>query len=323
MTAGPQLVEGHLRIHEDRPGGVVGVGPMALSIPSRADGMTQWFKRDWDARFERVRREDTLSYKRCYGGNLSFPRQTFVDAGGWRATARQRGGDVELGRRLQQRGLQVVMASDAWTTQHFPHRFEDIARNHERSGRGAVAICERHPEILGMELGNYHDASGRSLLLREFLLLLRPSARILATADPIIRRLPAADVVYETITSYFRWRGAREALGSDDRWRAVRRGTVILDYAGSPIPATHRAWLCLARRRVTTLDRYVADRRAHRLPAARTVVLTPTTLPDGVGFSTAMGINGLATPLDGLRRTPMTEKISLPRFIKALRTGEV
>jgi hypothetical protein len=298
MTADPRLVAEHLRVQESRPGGVVGVGPMGLRLPPRADGLAQWFKRDWDARYERLRQAERLDYKRAFGGNLSFPREAYLEVGGWKAGAGDRGGDVELGYRLEQHGLPVVMARDGWTTQDFPGRFQEIAWNAWRSGRGGVAMYERHPETLPIGLGSYHETTPKARLLRELLLLARPSAGLLAAADPLIRRLPATDTVYRTILEAFRWRGAREALGADERWRSLRRGTVILAYECPVDPAVfarQMAWLRRLGHPVMSLDAYLDHRAAHRIPPARSVVVTLD------------GPEGSAPPLAGVPATAFVD----------------
>lgn len=303
MTADPRLVAEHLRVQESRPGGVVAVGPMKLRLPPGADGLVQWFKRDWDARYERLRHAERLDYKRTFGGNLSFPRQAYLDVGGWAAGARDRGGDVELGFRLESHGLPVVIARDGWTTQDFPSSFRQIAWNAERSGRGGVAMYERHPETLSIGLGSYHARGPRARLLRELLLVTGPPVRLLAALDPVVRRLPASDLVYRTIVEAFLWRGARAALSADDRWRALRRGTAILAYE-TPLDADgfarHVAWLRRRGHPVMSLDDYLEHRARHRIPPARAVVVTVDAregaLPPRIGSPVTAFVDAGAAP---------------------------
>jgi hypothetical protein len=100
---------------------------------------------------------------------------------------------------------------------------------------------------------------------------------VLAALDPLIRRLPKRDTVYKTIVEAFLWRGARQALGADDRWRSLRRGTVILAFRP---PLEPRAFARQLRRlrasghHVMSLDDYVDHRAEHRIPPARSVVIT-------------------------------------------------
>jgi GT2 family glycosyltransferase len=309
MTADRRLVVEHLRVQESRPGGVVGIGPMKLRLPPGADGLAHWFKRDWDARYERLRQAEPLDYKRVFGGNLSFPRDAYLDVGGWRAGAGDRGGDVELGLRLEQHGLPVAIARDGWTTQDFPDGFREIAWNAERSGRGGVAMYESHPESLPIGLGSYHETRPRERLLRELLLLTGPSAPLLAALDPLIRRLPASDAVYRTIVQAFLWRGARAALGADERWRSLRRGTAILVYEAPVEPtgfARHMDWLRRLGHPVMSLDDYVDHRAEHRIPPARSIVVTldarDGALPDQAGAPVTAFVDTAAAPatMDGV-----------------------
>jgi GT2 family glycosyltransferase len=311
MLADRRLVAEHLRVQDSRPGGVVGIGPMTLRLLPGADGLVQWFKRDWDARYERLRQADQLDYKRVFGGNLSFPRQAYLDVGGWKAASGDRGGDVELGFRLEQQGLPVVMARDGWTTQDFPSTFRQIAWNAQRSGRGGVAMYERHPETLPIGLGSYHETRPRARLLRELLLLTGPSAPLLAALDPLIRRLRARDTVYRTIVEAFLWRGARAALGGDERWRSLRRGTAILVYEAPVDPsgfARHMAWLRRLGHPVMSLDDYVRHRAEYRIPPARSVVVT-------------VDARGGALPQDGTPVTVFVDSVAGPMSEERITVG--
>jgi glycosyltransferase involved in cell wall biosynthesis len=226
IVVDPELVAEHLRVQEEHGGAVV-AGPMSLRLSPRADGFTEWYRRGvWDAHYARLLEAPEITYRSCYGGNVSFPLRAFLDIGGF-ATDLSRGFDTDLAYRLEQHGLAVALAPRAGAAQHLTKGFREIAWDAERSGAGRVALYSRHPSTFpDLGLGRFREITPKSFLLRELLLRTHVHPRLLARADPLIRRLPGSDHIYATIYSYCLWRGVRRALGGGERWRAIRRGTL-------------------------------------------------------------------------------------------------
>jgi hypothetical protein len=248
---------------------------MSLAVPENADGMTRWFAGDWRRRYERLAREP-LDYRRAFGGNLSFPKEAFDAVGGW-AEGTARGDDVELGFRLAEHGLPVVFVDGGWTAQEFPGGLRHITWNAYRAGLGLVELYERHPEMLATTVGVFHETpTPRSALLRAGFLRLRPPLRAIDAVDPLLRRMPSADVVYAALHSAYLWRGVRDALGGGERWEAIRSGTAIVRFQGPPSATSLRDTLDVLRRRryrVRALDDHLRDVAEHRLGPPRAIVL--------------------------------------------------
>jgi glycosyltransferase involved in cell wall biosynthesis len=229
ILPGTDLVAEHVRVHDENDG-VIAVGPMALAIDPGADGFTRWFRDVWNEHYERLAgAPEKLSFKACYGGNVSFPLHAFREVGGF-ATDISRGFDIDLAYRLEQYGLQVAFAPQAVATQHLTKGFREIAWDAERSGVGDVVLYEKHPASLPhLGLERFRVIPAKSFVLRELLLRTHVHPRLLAAMDPLLRRLPASDQIYATIYSYCMWRGVKRALGSAERWRALRRGTFLTE----------------------------------------------------------------------------------------------
>jgi glycosyltransferase involved in cell wall biosynthesis len=221
---GPEIVAEHLRIQEEHSG-VIAAGPMSLELPPGADGFTEWYRRNvWDAHYGRLLDAAEITFRSCYGGNISFPRQAFLDVGGF-STELSRGFDTDLAYRLSEHGLGVVLARQATAAQHLTKGFRELAWDAERSGAGRVALYRKHPETFPhLGLSRFREITPKAFVLRELMLRTHVHPRLLARADAVIRRLPGADHVYATIYSYCLWRGVRRALGGDEQWRALRRG---------------------------------------------------------------------------------------------------
>ncbi len=99
----PQLVAEHLKAQHTHQGAVV-IGPLTTRLPEQL-GIERWYTRcfakDWAAHYERLNRGvRPPRWRDCYSGNMSVPREVFLEAGGF-ATDLPAEFDVELGYRLQ------------------------------------------------------------------------------------------------------------------------------------------------------------------------------------------------------------------------------
>jgi peptidoglycan/xylan/chitin deacetylase (PgdA/CDA1 family) len=152
----------------------------------------------------------------------------------------------------------------------------------ERAGADDVATWRADPTALArLPLGEFEEGPLLQVVARRILLALRLPPRLLA---PFAGRREGTRRVLE-LTSY--WRGVRRALGDRDTWRQLTQGTTILAYHAIatdgepasrfilPCSSFERQMRTLARRRrVLALDELVALRHTHRLPPARSVVIT-------------------------------------------------
>ena len=287
VVAEPRLLAEHLR-GQRQAAGAVAMGNLSLRLPDRAGGLARYVERWWHGQYGAFERGDRRpTFRNCYSGNISMPRDALRAAGGF-AEWIPRSFDVELAYRLTNAGLLVVFLPDARAVQVYDKGFAAITRDFDRAGRAAVEMYRREPPILShLPLGNFWQAGPHAGRLRRALLAVRAPVWPLGIADRLLQG-PRSDRLYGFLQDYCYWRGVQWA----ERDRAVRRrlfgGVVILLYhaVGAPgerasryvIPAVRLRrqlrWLRLRRYTLLGLDEYVRHRRRHTLPPARSVVIT-------------------------------------------------
>lgn len=319
------LVAAHLSA-QDRSGPAVALGHLHFRLSPGADGFARflagWWRDHYAALAAGTRAPD---YMDCFSGNLAVPRDAFLAAGGFAADLR-RSEDVEIGYRLQQRGLPVLYVPEARATQRYTKRFRDIFADAEHAGVVAPALYRRHPPMLRrLPLGAFAETSLRALLLRRLLLALGAPPSFFQRAEPLLaaslalvrpflgQRVGRAEREwYRFLSGYAYWRGVRRAVPDPDTWRRLTRGPLILMYhaIGGPgeraaryvVPAAalarQLAWLRARRVPVLSLEEVALAYGEHRLPPGGAVVLT---------FDDAYAdVRCHALPLLGRHRFPAT-----------------
>ncbi|MBV9580864.1 MAG: glycosyltransferase [Chloroflexi bacterium] len=287
IVAEPGLVTAHLDAQHQR-GPMLGVGHLTCQ-PAMADGFARQFAAWWSDHYERLTDGSTaVSFLDCWSGNLSVPRATFMEAGGF-ATDLVRLEDVELGYRLQRLGLPLVYLPSAIGHQDYRKGFAAIAREVELSGMASVDLYRRHPTMLAsLRMGRYAEGRLRFRIARRLLLALRPSIALLQLTSRIAGRRMPANTWYGLVFDHYYWRGVRRAMDDTAQWRRLTRGTPILLYhafgrAGEPasrfvVPGRgftrQMAWLRRKRYRVISLQDWLDCREQGRLPPERAVVIT-------------------------------------------------
>lgn len=288
IIADPELVAQHLRVQRQQQG-VVGLGHITCQLPKRADGFARYLAHWWQDHYARLKQNVRLPvFTDCYTGNLSVPREALLQVGGF-AVDLPRDEDVELGYRIQRQGLRFVYIPDAIGHQLYRKGFDRIARDAELEGVASVELYRRHSDILPhLGLGAFNNTRIRAILLRRAMLALRIPIRPLKVLDAVMRRKSWALKWYQFLYSYCYWRGVQRAMSSHDTWWGLTHGTPILMYHafGAPdeppsrfiIPANRfarqMAWLKWRRYSVLSLEEFLRYRQEHRLPPARSVVIT-------------------------------------------------
>jgi glycosyltransferase involved in cell wall biosynthesis/peptidoglycan/xylan/chitin deacetylase (PgdA/CDA1 family) len=287
IIADARLVAEHLRVQRAHEG-IIGLGQLTLTLLGRADGFTRFFAERWRDHYARLDRTRSPSFNDCWSGNLSLPGSAFIEAGGF-AVDLPRCEDLELGYRLERRGLSFVYIPDAIGHQDHRKGLRGLAADYEKMGVANVEMYRRHPSILpAMRLGSFGNATMREILLRRILLAIGFPTRALAVIDPLLESRPWAQEWYRFLERYSFWRGVRQAVPDRDTWRRLTRGPVILMYhtfgkPGEPpsryvIPvrrfARQMAWLKWRRYHVLSLEEFLRYRCEHSLPPARSVVIT-------------------------------------------------
>ena len=288
--AHPALAAEHLRAQ--RAGrGVVGVGRLAPRLRAGAHPFARYCADEAErARAQLDRGQRPVSFTDCSAHNLSAPRSALA------ALAAARGLDddlaagagVGLAYRLHLAGLPLAWVAEGRAEERHGASFRAAAGAVEAEGAAAMALYRRHPPLLPLlRLGAFTATTRRSVPLRRALLAARVPPRLLSAGGALLGRAPGGRphaVVYD----HCYWSGVRRAAPDRDTWQRLTRGPVILMYhavgaAGEParhyvVPARAFAWqmVWLARRgyRVLPLGELVRCLREHRLPPARSVVIT-------------------------------------------------
>jgi glycosyltransferase involved in cell wall biosynthesis len=287
IVAEPGLVAAHLEAQHQR-GPMLGLGHLTCQ-PATTDGFAHQFATWWTDHYARLEEGSTsVSFLDCWSGNLSVPRATFLEAGGF-ATDLVRLEDVDLGYRLERIGLPLVYICSAIGHQDYRKGFADIAREVELSGAASVELHRRHPTMLAsLRMGRYTEARLRFRLARRLLLALRPSKNLLRLTSRVGSRGPRANSWYGLVFDYYYWRGVRRATNDAAQWRRLTRGTPILLYhafgrvgelAGRFVVPAHSftrqmAWLRRRGYRVISLQELLEYREQGRLPPERAIVIT-------------------------------------------------
>jgi peptidoglycan/xylan/chitin deacetylase (PgdA/CDA1 family)/glycosyltransferase involved in cell wall biosynthesis len=286
VIAEPQLVAEHLSLHR-RQEGVVGIGQITMDI-GEADWYTQRFADGWHQHYEQLNQGlRQPAWPDGYGGNLSVSRALFMEVGGFAPDIR-RSHDIEFAYRLQQSGATFVYLPQAIGRQVEHKRARELFSDAARSGAAWITLCRRHPAMLPELLGPLGDTSAREALLREIFWRLGLSPWLLAWLGGFLAKTRWGRKWYRFLFTLGYWWGVRQALPDRETWESTVKGIPILMYHafGQPgerasqfvIPirqfARQMAWLKRLNYHVLSLEEYLQHRRQHKLPPARSVVLT-------------------------------------------------
>jgi glycosyltransferase involved in cell wall biosynthesis len=285
VVASPELVAEHLRVQREHGGAVV-VAPKLL--PNRANRLTRDLAENRLNYYRRLA-ERPLTYGDCWAGNLSVPRSEFLAVGGFAVDLR-REVDTELGYRLQADGVRLVFAPHAVATDHDPETVQERLADAELRGANTLELWRRHPPMISRSaLAGHPEFLSRSLIaLRRALLRLNVPPRLLGLHGSLLPRSSWKLTWYSFVFNYCYWRGARRAVPDEDTWRRLVLSTPILMYhaVGGPGERASRyvvpvrrferqlRWLVRRGYNVIGLEELISCLREHRLPPAKSVVLT-------------------------------------------------
>lgn len=286
IRAGPTLVAEHLRAQR-LTGGVVGIGKIGLELPPRPDWFLRHFAEGWRGHYEELDRGGTRpTWIDCYTGNVSVERSTFFDAGGFSEDVR-RGDDIELGYRLAAFGAAFQYLPDALAYQRERKGIRELASDFRSAGRAYVQLARRYPPMAPSLLGELAETNLRQTLLRYVLHLTRCPPRLLGWWGSRMRNVQRRRRWFYFLQTFFHWSGVRQAVDNREEWRRLMSGTPILMYhafsdddRGSrfvmPVRRFERQmkWVRRLGYRVIGLEEFLRERREHRMPAERSVVIT-------------------------------------------------
>ncbi len=286
VIAGRDLVAEHLKAQ--RAGdGAVAIGQLTTRLPPAADWFARCFAKDWDGHFARLNQGvRSPTWRDCCSGNMSVPRHTLIEVGGF-AVDLPANFEVELGYRLQQHGIPIVYVPAALGEHDDYKDYRRLLCDDECDGRMLPELTRRHPDLLPEFLSTFWDTSPRAIRLRQFFLALRIQPQRLALRPPW-RHAHWTWEWFRFLRTYAFWFGAQQALPDQETWRRMVYRTPILMYHafGAPdeqpsrfiVPARRfaqqMAWLKRRHYHVLSLSEFVAYQTEHRLPPARSIVIT-------------------------------------------------
>jgi GT2 family glycosyltransferase len=147
----PHLVQVHLDAHQRNPHSVV-LGPYRPILQRGADCFRLMQYMWWNDKFRSLQQYGhRFSYTDILSGNLSIEARRFRELGGFDERFPVAHEDYELGIRLIEAGLNVVMDRNA-TAHHYEHEHMTIDGSFQRArqeGRADVLIARRHPGLVG------------------------------------------------------------------------------------------------------------------------------------------------------------------------------
>jgi glycosyltransferase involved in cell wall biosynthesis len=225
------LVAEHLRCHEAETDVVV-LGPLA-SLPHYAQPWVAWEQAKLEAQYAAMLRGDwPPSFRQFWTGNASVARSHLLAAGGF-DPAFLRAEDVELGRRLHQRGLRFRFNEKARGLHHAERSLAAWEKMHRSYGALEVAIFEGlgEEQLIETLSDNWSHIHPLTHWLVSRCLV---SPRGHAAACLALRRwlelsaaakLPlAADQVCGALANLNYWKASSEALGAARAARVFQRG---------------------------------------------------------------------------------------------------
>lgn len=285
MRASPTLVAAHLNVQQK--GDVVGIGQITTRVPTQSDWFARNFTAQWNAHFEHLNTgERAPTWRDCYSGNLSAPRDALRQVGGFAADLPM-WFDLELGYRLHKAGLRMVYLRDACAEHDDVKSGGRLLREMQAEGQVASELWRRHPELLRALFGTFWEPTPRAAARRRALLALRVAPDLLLRFGTLLSDAEGQRAAFHFLERYAYWYGVRRKLSSED-WRRVTSGTAILMYHAfggqgerasrfvMPLErfAEQLAWLQRNQYNVMGLQDYLHLLEHGSLPPARTVILT-------------------------------------------------
>ncbi len=231
----PELIEQHLASHDAESADLVVLGTLS-SLPHYEQPWVAWEQVQVEKQYTAMQRGDYApTFRQFWTGNASVSRQHLLDAGLFNSSF-LRGEDVELGRRLAERGLEFRFNPRAKGLHHAERSLASFRHAHESYGRLEVEIFEGDSqeallEVLGGNLARLHSTQ-RAVVLRairaplayrglERTLCQFLESKLAKRSDRVALR------VCSLLANLLYWRASAEALGPDrfdEVLRLARRG---------------------------------------------------------------------------------------------------
>lgn len=229
VVASPELVAEHLAAHREDER-TLGIGALTQQPPSAPDWYAHSFAKAWNDHYGRLAERKRPDWSASYGGNLSAPRQTLVEVGGF-ATDLKVSEDTELGFRLEQHGCVPRYLPRAHAVHDDQKLRKRLLADARRQGAGYIELVRRHPAMQAKLIGWFGATTPRELALRRLLLALRVPPAPLAALGRLLPGSGRKEVWYYFVWRFAFWGTVRRKV-SRDRWVRLTRGIPVLMYHG-------------------------------------------------------------------------------------------
>ena len=231
VEATPELLAEHVRSHEAEPNAVV-IGPLA-SLDHYAQPWVAWEQAKLELQYQAMLRGDWApTFRQFWTGNASVARQAILDAGGFDSSF-LRAEDIELGRRLHERGLvfrfnprarglhHAERSLRAWEAMHKSYGMLEVKIFGGLGEEQLVDVLARnfsriHPAtrwLVGQCVGNPRRHAAACRVLRGVLEL---EARVQV---PV-----ASEQVCGALANLIYWEASAQTLGAEPIQQIFRRG---------------------------------------------------------------------------------------------------
>jgi peptidoglycan/xylan/chitin deacetylase (PgdA/CDA1 family)/GT2 family glycosyltransferase len=227
MIASPDLVAAHLAAHRREPM-TLAVGRLTQEPVDGNDPYAHAFARRWNARYEELATRE-LDWADCYGGNLSAPRATLHEIGGF-ATDLPSSEDLEVSLRICRAGCVPRYLPEAHAVHDDQKPGRTVLAHERRFGAFSAAFARARPDARRRLLGWFEQTTTREIALRRLLLALRLPPRWLVAAGRLVPSR-GRDVWFGFVSRYTFWRGVRGAMSRDEWWQTTRGVPVLMYHA--------------------------------------------------------------------------------------------
>ncbi len=219
MIADPDFVAAHLELLAQNLGAAT-VG----AIKTRCDGYSGAYgysiEKFWDARHDRLTREPNMSFRDCFGGNLSMAREVFQRIGGFDESI-PACEDLEFGLRLARADVRLLYGPRALSVQLHRKAPSDMMRDCEVRGLAYVRLWRSYPEARR----TITFARRRTRWLTRLALSTRWRCESLAFILPWLPATHLTYFFYMFLCEVAEARGARREFADADQWTALTEGS--------------------------------------------------------------------------------------------------
>ena len=226
IIAAPKLLAEHAEAHRRDPM-ALGIGRLDQVPFAGNDWYAKAYAVAWNERYEELARK-RLDWTDCYGGNMSAPRETLRQVGGF-ATDLGAIEDLEIGYRLCAAGCQPVYLADAVGLHDDQKGRGRIIADIRRFGSYCTEFNRRDPQMGSRLIGWFAEPTPRDVTLRRLALALRISPALLATLGRPMPSAGARQLWYGFIARYAFWLGVRGGMRRRE-WVRATRGLPVLMY---------------------------------------------------------------------------------------------